>query len=123
MSLIAPVPQEASMIVAGGLAMAFHFGCSIYCKRRCDPGRLIMFAGSTVAVVAGVYVFFQALNATMNPQSQPIGMQNAVWAAIGGLAVAFFTLDFIINEVHLLFTKPAEPRLIERPPEPHDPQS
>jgi len=114
------MPQEASMIVAGGLAMAFHFACSVYCKKRCDPGRLILFAGSTAAVVAGVYVFFQALNSSLNPANEPVGMQNAVWAAIGGLGVAFFTLDFIINEVHSLFRKPVEPRVIDHISDPSD---
>ncbi len=103
------------MIVAGALAMSFHYGCSLYCGKRCEPGRLILFAGSAAAVVAGVYVFFQALDATLNPSNSPAGMQNAVWAAIGGLAVAFFTLDFIINETRSIFAKPAQPHMIQPP--------
>ncbi len=27
------------MIVAGGLAMAFHYGCCVYCKRPVIPAR------------------------------------------------------------------------------------
>jgi hypothetical protein len=38
-------------------------------------------------------------------------MQNAVWAAIGGPALAFFTLDLIIDETRALFKKPAEPEV------------
>src|SRR5271170_812704 len=107
MSLIPPVPQEASMIVAGGVAMAFHYGSCFYCKRRCDPGQIVLFAGSAVAVVAGVYVFFEALDASLSPRTAPAGMTNAVWASIGGLAVAFFALDVIFNEIRRIFTKPA----------------
>lgn len=122
MAFLRAVPQEAAMIVVGALAMFFHYACSLYCSKRCEPGRLILFAGSAAAVVAGVYVFFQALDSTLNPASSPTGMQNAVWAAIGGLAVAFFTLDFIINETRSLFAKPVQPQMIHAPPQPPTPQ-
>jgi hypothetical protein len=88
-------------------------------QEACDPGQIVLFAGSAVAVVAGVYVFFQALDASLSPRTAPVGMTNAVWASIGGLAVAFFTLDFILNEIRRIFTKPVEPTRID----PSDPQS
>lgn len=110
------------MIVAGGLAMAFHYGCCFYCKRRCDPGQIVLFCGKRGRCRSWRLCFLSSLDASLNPRTAPAGMTNSVWASIGGLAVAFFTLDFILNEIRRIFTKPVEPTRID-PSDPHSPTS
>ena len=97
------------MLVAGGAAIAMHLACGLVNGKRCDPGRLMIFAGSAAGTVAGVYVFFEALRATLSTGSTSHAYQNSVWAGLGGLAVSAFTLDLLISEIRLLLKKPVEP--------------
>jgi len=98
------------MIIVGGLAMLFHFLCSLKCGKRSDPGKLILFAASAVAAVAGVYVFSDALTFALHPpKDKTFPMQNEVWAAIGGGSISLFTLNLLIDEIRMLFVKPVDP--------------
>jgi hypothetical protein len=56
------------MIAAGALAMSFHYGCSLYCGKRCEPGRLILFAGRAAAVVAGRVRFLSSARFDTEPK-------------------------------------------------------
>jgi hypothetical protein len=64
-----------------------------------------MFVGSAAGMVAGVYVFFEALRATFSHTNLTLSYQNAVWAGIGGACVALFTLDLMITELKTLLAK------------------
>jgi hypothetical protein len=98
-------PQPAAMLIAGGIAMLLHYGCCMRNNRRCDPGRLIMFTASTAGMVAGVYVFFEALRYSFSTNPLSSLQQNAVWAGIGGGCVAIITFDLLVNELRSLFKK------------------
>jgi hypothetical protein len=108
------VPQSASMLIVGGIAATLHFGCGMSSGRRCDPGRLIMFAASAAGMVAGVYVFSSAMKAALSPGTAVPGLeQNSVWAGLGGLCVAIFTLDLLITELKSLFRRAVDPFLTQ----------
>jgi hypothetical protein len=112
-------PQAAAMLIAGGVGVLVHYGCAVHNNRRCDPGRLMMFAASAAGMVAGVYVFFEALRSIYSTNA-PVGLQqNAVWAGIGGACVAVFTFDSLLNELRSVFKKieqTVEPILTQPPP-------
>jgi uncharacterized membrane protein len=98
-------PQSAAMLIAGGIGIVLHYGCAVCTKRRFEAGRLMMFAASAAGMVAGVYVFFEALKSVYSA-STPLGFQqNAVWAGIGGGCVAMFTFDLLLNELRSFFNK------------------
>jgi Flp pilus assembly pilin Flp len=108
---ILSVPQDAAMLIGAGIASVLHLGCGMAKGRRCEPGRLALFTASAAGMVAGVYVFFEALKATFS--SIPSAMrQHAVWAGIGALAVAAFTLDLLITEIKAFFQR-VDPILTE----------
>jgi uncharacterized membrane protein len=92
-------PQSAAMLIAGGIGVLLHYGCSVHNKRRRDPGRLVMFGASAAGMVAGVYVFFEALRSAYSTTAPSGLQQNAVWAGIGGACVAVFTFDLLLNEL------------------------
>jgi len=70
--------------------------------KRCEPGKLLVFVGSAAGMVAGVYVFFEALQATFSKTALTLSYQNAVWAGIGGACVALFTFDLMVTELKML---------------------
>ena len=106
------LPQDAAMLIAGGIATILYFLCSGVLKgKRCNTSRLLMFAASAAGMVAGVYVFFSALNYALAPHKggDPGSYQNSVWAGLGGMAVAAFTLDILIDELRALLSRTVDP--------------
>jgi uncharacterized membrane protein len=102
---ILSTPQEASMLIVGGMAAVLYYGCGMYSGRRCEPGKLLIFVGSAAGMVAGVYVFFEALKATFSKSALTFSYQNAVWAGIGGACVALFTFDLLVTELKTIIRK------------------
>src|SRR5258706_1867083 len=115
MTLIASalsLPQEAAMLIAGGIATILYFLCSGVLKgKRCNTSRLLMFAASAAGMGAGVYVFFSALNYALAPHKggDSGSYQNSVSACFGGMSVAAFTLDILIDELRALLSRTVDP--------------
>jgi hypothetical protein len=99
---ILATPQEASMLIGGGVAAVLHYGCGMFSGKRCEPGKLLMFVLSAAGMVAGVYVFVAALKATFSQSAVTLSYQNAVWAGLGGLCVSLFTFDLLVTELKTL---------------------
>jgi uncharacterized membrane protein len=87
------------MFILGGIAAVIYYGCGMARDRRCEPGRLLIFVASAIGMVAGVYVFCEALKSTFLKTPIIVNFQNAVWAGIGGACVAVFTLDLLVTEL------------------------
>jgi uncharacterized membrane protein len=102
-------PQESAMLIGGGIAAVLHYACGMFSGKRCEPGKLLLFVGSAAGMIAGVYVFFEALKATFSQSAITLSHQNAVWAGIGGACVALFTFDLLVTELRMLAQKPERP--------------
>src|SRR5260221_12046635 len=89
------LPQDAAMLIAGGIATILYFLCSGVLKgKRCNTSRLLMFAASAAGMVAGVYLFFSALNYALAPHKggNPGSYQNSVSAGCGCMGVSACTV-------------------------------
>lgn len=108
------VPQEAAMLIAGGIATLLYLLCGGVLKgKRCNTSRLLMFVTNAAGMVTGVYVFCSALKYALAPHKggDSASYQNPVWAGLCGLAVAALTLDNLIKELRSLRNRTVDPKL------------